>query len=158
MLEIQVAQFEVNPNRDKVINEIVNQLKTDSGSSLRDQTNRLEKSANDNAVALDNFRIALEAQKEVAEQDRTLNRHQAQNMIVKFDQLWTQMQSMLENQARVAAELAVANAKVEGVAVDLAQSHARADAVVKGPPDGKSGEAADAAAQSSATDDKILGD
>jgi len=39
-----------------------------------------------------------------------------------------------------------------------ARKNARADAVVKGPPAGNSGEAADAAAQSSATDDKILGD
>jgi len=154
MLEIQVAQFEVNPNRDKVINEIVNQLKTDSGSSLRDQTNRLEKSANDNAVALDNFRIALEAQKEVAEQDRTLNRHQAQNMIVKFDQLWTQMQTMLANQARVAAELALANAKVEGVAVDLAESHRIAEAIPHSDPPGTAADAASRQSESEKENDR----
>jgi len=142
MWEEQIAFFTAAPNNQRVLNQIAEQFKTNSGSHLKDQTDRLEALMENLKAVVEQIRIGLEAQKQIMDQDRTLTRHQYQQTIVSFDHLTTTMLEVQKEQAKVAIALAVAQVKVEGVANDLAESHARADRV-----QGQPGEAADAASQ-----------
>jgi len=164
----------IQENILKIVREMASQFRTDSGSSLKDVTNRLEASAEKADERLDQLRISMETQKVMMEQDRTLNRHQAQNLIVKSEQMWVQIQTVIERMdkeqlarvhlaaeltkrdqvldkatAGIALDLADARRGVAGVAQDLAESHRVAGQVLSSEP---AGAAADAASRSGRDD------
>lgn len=126
LLRDYAQDLRVQKSNKETIDEVLAQLKTDSGSTVRDAVDRLEELANELAAA-------------VAANGATADRLESlvSTLGAKAD--------AAADAARVIAEnLAVAKERVEGVASDLADSHLRADAVANGEP----GEAADAASQS----------
>lgn len=116
-----------------VLQQIAGEFRTNSGSSLRDAVDRIERIATQAQATGD----ALGAQ--VRQLMIMADRLSADNQVVAANLVKAQ-----EAVDGVASALVVANAKVEHVADDLAQSHVRADEAPANSP----GEAADAAAKS----------
>lgn len=111
-----------DPNLVSVIVDMAKQFQTDSGSSLRDVVNRLEKNSNEIGAALDLLRVSTEGSRQLADSDRA----QIRQLMMMLDRIHVQADS--------AAVLAA------GVATDLQDSHARASAAASSTP----GESADA--------------
>lgn len=116
------AAFKGTPHAFEVLDEIVVQFRTDSGSSLRDVVNRLEQGTLQ-------LRQGAETVKELAEQDR----EHLQRLIILLDRLTIRVDDSAARGTRM--ELAA-----DAVAKDLAESHKRADKS-----QGEPGAAADAA-------------
>lgn len=133
-----VETFESNPEAFDVLEKIAAEFRTDSGSSLKDQINRLEEAAIRQEAAAakaeanaDHLKIGVETQKQLAEDDRR-----------KLSELMIQLGVNANAMAAMTANIATMQATARDVARDLADSHSRADAITGAP-----GEAADAAAQ-----------
>lgn len=125
--------FRDTPNAFKVLDEIVAQFRTDSGSSLRDVVNRLDEAAKQNKAAGELLKIGVEAARQLAEQDRA----QLQRLIILLDRVTVKVDA--------GAATGLRNERAAGiVAEDLAAAHARADAATST----DAGAAADAAASS----------
>lgn len=121
MKELTVA-FRGTPHAFDVLDEIVAQFRTDSGSSLRDVVNRLEQGTQE-------LRQGAQTVKQLAEQDR----EHLQRLIILLDRLTIRVDDSAARGSRM--EIAA-----EAVAKDLAESHLRADKS-----QGEPGAAADAA-------------
>jgi methyl-accepting chemotaxis protein len=63
-------QFHDAPEAFVTLREIAQQFKADSGTSLRDVINRLERSADDNRAAVKTLEANIETARQLAEQDR----------------------------------------------------------------------------------------
>jgi hypothetical protein len=150
----------------EVLNEIAAQFRTDSGSTLKDTTNRLEqhaeeskKSAEDNRLAAVEFarvnreaittlQIEMGTIRELANEDRKLAREDrdlARDALEKILSLIASGVLADESRARTEASGARIEAADAIVAEDLAAQQQRADDVHSDEP---SGSAADAASQS----------
>lgn len=128
--------FHGTPHAFDVLDQIVAQFRTDSGSSLRDVVNRLEEGANV-------LKLGLETAKQLAEQDRA----QLQKLIVLLDRVTIKVDAASAATTRIeSAALSVAD--------DLAAAHKRADDTHHSEP---AGTAADAAAQQT-TKEKLKDD
>jgi hypothetical protein len=126
------AVFRDTPDAFKILDEIVAEFRTDSGSSLRDVVNRLDKAAVDNANAAALLAVGVEAAKQLAERDR----QEVQRLLVLLDRLSIKVDGAL-------AQIQKVQDQQNHVAADLADSHRRADQIPPGTP----GAAADAASQ-----------
>lgn len=127
--------FRGTPQVFLILDEIASQFRTDGGSSLLDIINKLRDLTHELAVA-------AEAARQLSAQDRiTLAR-----LGVLLADLDVKADARAEDAETVADRLAVAQAAVDGVAADLAESHARADAADPG----DAGSAADAALRTQA--------
>ena len=111
-----VEVFRDSPDSFRVLDEIAAQFKTDSGSSLRDVVDRLDKAAKDNRTAAEFLKVGVETQKQLAEQDRAT----LQRMLLFIDRLGVKVETTSEITKGIVRD-------AEGVAADLAQSHKRAD-------------------------------
>lgn len=131
--------FGDDPSALTVLEDIARQFKADSGSSLKDQVNRLEAAIGRQEEAAkrveadaEHLKVGVAAQKELAEDDRK----QLRNLLIE-----------LGINARAMADLREAVNDIQkdarNVATDLAAAHKRADEVGDQP----HGAAADAAAQ-----------
>lgn len=125
-----------------VLEEIARQFKTDSGSSLKDQINRLEaaigrqeETARKVAEDAEHLKVGVAAQKELAEDDRK----QLRNLLIELGINARAMAELRESVKDIQADARL-------VADDLAAAHKRADDVSDQP----HGAAADAAAQQTA--------
>lgn len=136
-----------------VLDEIVHQVRTDSGSSLLDKINGLtaaavvaQETAERVAAAVERDRDRADLIAQAVEVDRELAkvaRDDARDTYLRIDRLAQVLSSMVKDRAAVAADLVVAEERVAGVAEDLAASQRRADEAGAEP-----GESADAASQS----------
>lgn len=120
------------PQAFNVLDEIVAQFRTDSGSSLKDQVNRLEIAAERQEANAEHLKVGVASQKELAEDDRK----QLRSLLVELGINAQAMRDLGD-----AVEIIKKNAA--SVADDLAAAHKRADEVSNQP----HGAAADAAAQ-----------
>lgn len=136
------AVFRDSPDAFKVLKAIAGQFKADSGSSLKDQINRLESAAGRQELAAqkaeanaEHLKVGVASQKELAEDDR----QQLRKLLIELG---------INAQAMTSLSAAVENIKKDArsVADDLAAAHKRADDVSDQP----HGAAADAAAQQTA--------
>lgn len=59
-----------SPHSFEILSEIVAQFRTDSGSSLRDAVDRLEKTAVENRAAAEVLKVNVEAARQLSEEDR----------------------------------------------------------------------------------------
>jgi hypothetical protein len=124
--------FKGDPNALSVLNDIAAQFRTDSGSSLRDVVNRIDKAAEANHAAAEVLKVGVEAAKQLAERDRA----QMQRLEIYLDRLGVKVDAGSATGMRIEKH-------ASGVAEDLAAAHKRADEVSSG----DAGSAADAAAQ-----------
>jgi hypothetical protein len=98
--------FEKTPNAFKVLDEIVAQFRTDSGSSLRDVVNRLDEAAKENRTSADTLKVGVETARQLAEQDR----EQLRRLIILLDRLTIRVDAggatglRIEHAAEVVAE------------------------------------------------------
>lgn len=90
LLKQLTIEFKDTPQAFKVLDEIVGQFRTDSGSSLRDVVDRLEAAAleNRNVIAenrqmAESLKVGVEASRLLAERDR----EQVSNLIMVLDRL-----------------------------------------------------------------------
>lgn len=150
MLRALTLTFRDTPNAFAVLDEIVAQFRTDSGSSLRDVVNRLEDAARANHQSGEVLKVGVESAKQLADQDR----QQLLRLIVLLDRLTTKVDSAGTIAAGVARDLAVAQVAVDGVAEDLAVAHRRADEVPHGADPGTAADAAAKQSISEAEDDR----
>jgi hypothetical protein len=130
LVELQ-QQLGGTPGAFAILREIVGQLRTDSGSSLRDVVNRLDAAAAANAQAAEILKVGVAVQNELAREDRQLAREDRQRAADLFALV----------KASGATGLRI-EAAAEHVAEDLAARHQRADEVS---PDQPAGSASDAA-------------
>lgn len=154
--------FQDTPHAFAVLDEIIAQFRTDSGSSLRDVVNRLEAMADanvrqseHNAAAANALAVGVESSRQLAVRDR----EELARLLIQQDRSSAKIDAALaaldvlrggQRDSRVQAEgvaanLVIAQTAVDRVATRLTESQASADAV-----DGLPGEAADAGAQSPA--------
>jgi len=140
LLRELTATFRDTPHAFAVLDEIITEFRSDSGSTLKDALNRLEAAAEDNArIAQANtaqaqlLAVGVEAAKQLAERDR----QEVQRLFIMLDRLTTQTNRNFEGIAGI-------QAAAGHVADDLAASHQRATDVGQ---DALPGEAADAASQ-----------
>lgn len=133
-----------------VLDEIADQFKSDSGSTLKDAMNRLELTVSEAKAIADGLRLSSEVSKALAEQDRDQLRR-VELLVARLTDHVTDIAAAdaiaKEKVEGVAAALAASERKVEGVAADLAAGRDRADQV---PPSSNPGEAADAASRNPA--------
>lgn len=141
-----VETFEKTPEALTVLNEIAEQFRTDSGSSLKDQINRLEASAvrqelaaQKQEVNAEHLKVGVETQRQLAEDDRR-----------KLSELMVQLGVNANVMAAMTEKISSMQAVARDVARDLADSHSRADAITGAP-----GAAADAAAQQTEKEKKF---
>lgn len=164
LLQDLTIKFRDVPQVFDILREIVAQVRTDAGSSLKDTVNSLQSMIASavttlaeiqraTAEAADVLRIELAADRQLDERDR----EQMSRLLREQDRLMDRMGNFERNAALIANNLAKAQAAVEGVATDLvtsqaavdgvasdlAAAHDRADAVIGNNP----GAAADAASQ-----------
>lgn len=147
LLRNLTTAFKDTPHAFEVLDEIVGQFRTDSGSSLKDQVNRLEAAAERQEIAAqkaeanaDHLKVGVASQKELAEDDRK----QLRKLLVELG---------INAQAMASLSEAVEGIKKDAktVADDLSAAHKRADEVSDQP----HGAAADAAAQQTAKEKRI---
>lgn len=138
LLQSLTEVFKDTPHAFEILDEIVRQFRTDSGSSLRDVVNRLEdaaklqQSATEKAANIaDSLKVGVEAARLLA----GLDRDKLQDMILLLDRLKTKVDT------GIATGIRNENRAI-GVAEDLAAAQKRADEVESG----EAGAAADAAA------------
>lgn len=129
--------FRNTPHAFEVLDEIVSQFRTDSGSSLRDVVNRLDVAAGENKSAAEVLKVGVETVRQLAQQDR----EQLMRLIVLLDRLTIRVDDVTKTGHRIELQ-------AEHVAGDLAGAHRRANEVVGAP-----GAAADAAAQHTPKDE-----
>lgn len=136
LLQNLTEVFKDNPNAFNVLDEIVAQFRTDSGSSLRDAVNRIEEAskaaklvADEARIAAEELKIGVAATKQLTEMDRAERREQ----MLKLDRV----SEIVRTSAATGIRMETAQS---GVASDLAAAHKRADAN-----QGEPGAAADAA-------------
>ena len=132
MLSTLLEVFKKNPNLLKVIYEIADQFKTDSGSTLRDVVNRLEVAAQKQEVNAEGLKVGVETVKQVA----GLDRERVEKLIISTDRLSVKLDTAVATVYRIEHH-------ASSVADDLAAAHKRADEVNEG----EAGSAADAAAR-----------
>lgn len=131
LLQELTSVFRDTPHAFKVLDEIVAQFRTDSGSSLRDAVNRLEEQAEKQSTAAEALRISALAQQQVVEMDRA----QLRRVEIVLDRL--------DQNVKAGAATGLRNEeRAIGVADDLAAAHKRADEAESN----EAGAAADAAA------------
>lgn len=123
LLQQLTEAFRDSPNAFKVLDEIVAQFRTDSGSSLRDVVNRIEDAtkvasvvAKEAKLAAEELKIGVAATKQLTEMDRAERREQ----MLKLDRV----SEIVRAAAATGIRMEEANA---GVASDLAEAHRRAD-------------------------------
>lgn len=152
LLQDLTVTFRDTPGAFKILNQIIAQFRTDSGSTLRDVVNRLEVAANDNKAASELLKVGVETAKQLAEQDREQLRRLIlllDRLTLRVDQLMVSGQRIEEDRTHVAEDLAAREKQLDaataGVADDLVASRLRADDAVGDP-----GAAADAASQNPA--------
>jgi len=150
--------FKDTPAAFLILDQIIAQFRTDSGSSLRDVVNRLEQQNLEAAAA--SLTVATQARElavgvEAARQLAVRDREELARLFLQLDRVTVKVDSALLTIAAiqsaatgVAFDLTKAQAAVDGVAADLADAHARADATGGMPP----GAAADAALSSGASE------
>src|SRR5688572_12030241 len=151
------ATFKGKTDIFKVIEEIAQQFRTDSGSSLRDavdqlgryaERNRLsaekaaevansasavaERAADDNRRSNDQMMIRFEAQRQLDEQ----RAQQQERMLLQTDRLMVQVNQMMSDRAQVATDLTAREKKVDaasgGVAADLTERQRQVDEASSG--------------------------
>lgn len=132
-----IEAFGGNPNALVVLAAIAKEFRTDSGTTLRDVVNKLTDASNLAAVE-------REAARQLSAEDRRL----LSRLEILLDILRVRADMSAEERAEVAANLAKAQAKVEGIANEVKASQERADST-EGT---EAGEAADAAARSGTTE------
>lgn len=142
-------QFDNSPDAFKVLKEIQQQFRTDSGSSLRDVVNRLEEASNQSAHAAEYLKVGVEASRLLAKEDR----EQILKVIVLLDRVTLRLDRLTLKVDHSAATSERIESAAISVADDLREAHGRADAV--GP--GDHGAAADAASRQTPTE-KALND
>lgn len=138
LLQNLTEVFKDNPSAFKVLDEIVAQFRTDSGSSLRDAVNRIEEAskaakivAEEAKIAADELKIGVAATKQLTEMDRAERRDQ----MLKLDRV--------SEMVRAGAATGLRLEQGAGIVADeLAAAHQRADEA-----HGEAGAAADAAVQ-----------
>lgn len=149
LLQELTVKFRDIPAVFDILREIVAQVRTDSGSSLLDTVNKLEttlamvqetiEKMEVRALAAAQFlQVGLDADRKLDERDR----EQMSRLIREQDRMMDRMLVFETRAATIADNLTSAQAAVDGVAVDLADSHRRANAA-----EGDPGTAADAASQ-----------
>jgi len=79
VLTALLAEFEKSPDAFSVLADMAKQFKADSGSSLRDAVDRIQRSADDAKAAADNLKSGVAAQRQLATIDRD---HVSQLMIL----------------------------------------------------------------------------
>lgn len=124
--------FGGDPNALDVLYDINKQFTTDSGSSLKDQINRLEAAAAKQEANAEHLKVGVASQEALARDDR----EQLQKMLVEFGVNARLMTTLTKHVEEI-------QKNARGVADDLAAAHKRADEVSDQP----HGAAADAAAQ-----------
>lgn len=132
--------FKDTPHAFNVLDEIIAQFRTDSGSSLRDVVNRIEEAARVQQVATERAAAVSESLKvgvEAAKLLAGLDRDKLQTLALLIDRVGVKVDAGVATGLRNEAHAA-------GVAEDLAAAHARADATTSN----QAGAAADAAMQS----------
>jgi hypothetical protein len=132
LLAVLTEVFKDNPNALKVLYEIADQFKADSGSTLRDVVNRLEAAARKQEANADGLRVGVETVKQVA----GLDRERVERLTLALDRVSTKLDGAVGTVNRIELH-------ASGVADDLAAAHKRADEVVSS----DAGSAADAAAR-----------
>jgi hypothetical protein len=70
LLKTLTAEFKDTPHAFKILDQIIGEFRTDSGSSLRDVVDRLESAAQENAAIADGLRVSLETDRRLSERDR----------------------------------------------------------------------------------------
>lgn len=127
------------PHAFAILEEIVSQLRTNSGSSLLDIINKLKEASDRQeavsaatAIQADALAVGVEASRQLAVRDRE-----------ELRALFLQVGSLTEKVDTGLRAIASIQYEASGVASDLVASHQRADAA-----DGSAGEAADAASRS----------
>ena len=90
LLTVLTDTFKDNPDAFKVLEEIASEFRTNDGSSLKDQVNRIEQIgvqatavAEAARVAADELKVGVEARRLMAEQDRK----QMQDLMLKLDRV-----------------------------------------------------------------------
>lgn len=125
-----VEQFEDTPHAFAVLNEIIHEFRTNSGSSLRDCVNRLEAAARENKAASEVLAVNVEAARQLAAQDRA----QIANLVVLLETVSAKQRESIKTVDRLEAGGRL-------VAQNLDEAQTRAEQVEGGEP----GAAADAA-------------
>jgi hypothetical protein len=170
------ATFKGKTDVFKVIEEIAQQFRTDSGSSLRDavdqlgryaERNRLsaekaaevanqaaavaEQAAEDNRRSNEQLMIRFEAQRQLDEQ----RSEQQERLVLKVDRAAVKLDQMMHDRAQVATDLTAREKKVDaasgGVASDLTERQRLID-------EASSGVASDLAASRQRADDTPAGE
>lgn len=95
------SQLKDSPNSFSVLKQIIAEFRTDSGSSLRDAVDRIDKSAKDNRVAAEVLKINVEAVSLLAAQDRA----NAAHLQVLMDDLKIQVTEILKTLSRTARSM-----------------------------------------------------
>lgn len=102
LLKELTAEFKGTPDAFKVLDEIVAQFRTDSGSSLRDVVNRLDDAAKENRAAAEVLKVGVESQKLLAEQDRK----ELQRLVTLLDRLTVKVEDGAATSARIEEQAA----------------------------------------------------
>lgn len=150
LLQSLNVTFKDTPNAFKILNEIIAQFRTDSGSTLRDVVNRLETAALESKMVTEQLRVDVASDRQLDERDRA----ELREMLISMDRLATQVAVLITSGIRIEADRALVaealtirekmtDSAIAGVASDLAASQKKADET-----QGEAGAAADAASQS----------
>lgn len=133
------------PAAFQILRDIIAQLRSDSGTTIKDALNRME------AAITDAAKLANEAKVEIAADRRVdhISRNEMQKQVLVLDRLGQKVDNFMTSLARmeaatgvVAFNLATAQSAVDGVASDLAESHAHAKDVANDSPPGAAADAA----------------
>lgn len=130
LIQELTVTFKDTPHAFEVLEEIVQQVRTDSGSSLLDIVNRLETAALKNAEAAEALKVGVAADRQLAEHDRI----ELRDLLLKIDRVAVKVAEggatndrIEADRVEVADNLAKAQTAVEGVASDLAKERASHD-------------------------------
>lgn len=95
LLKEMTVQFEDAPHAFKILEEIVTEFRTNSGSSLKDVVNSLSEAAKENRVAVEVLKVNAEAIRILSQQDR----EQIARIVVLLDKTIAADKAAAENQA-----------------------------------------------------------
>lgn len=121
--------FKDTPHAFAVLNDIIREFRTDSGSTLRDVVNRLEKAANENRSVSEVLKANAEAARMLSEQDRK----QLARLVELLNRVDAKQRENIKTVDRLEAGASM-------VAIELDAAQTRAEKV-----EGEPGAAADAA-------------